>query len=143
MSDMVQQLEAVREGGSYAALLARFPYAQRMGFEIEVKDGRLRLHLPFRDEWVGNPWVRSLHGGVVGAMLETVAQLQIMHATEVEALPRLVDITIDYLRLARAESLTAEAELLRKGRRVANLRMTAYQGQPDKVVASGRAHFLF
>ena len=47
--------------------------------------------------------------------------------------PKTIDFTVDYLRVARAEELYAVAEVQRIGKRIANVRMRAYQA------AGGRA----
>jgi len=142
MIELSDTLVAARRSGDYSQLLQASPYGRYMGFEVDVEGDTTRLRLPFQDRWVGNPKLPSLHGGVVGAVLELAGLVQLVHSQHTEGLPQLVDLTVDYLRQARAEQLIAEAEVLRAGRRVANLRMVAYQGDRQQLVASGRGHFL-
>jgi acyl-coenzyme A thioesterase PaaI-like protein len=77
---------------------------------------------------------------VVGAALENAALLQLIHQ---RGLPfaKTIDFTVDYLRTAHA-TLRAVAEVQRLGRRVANLRMSAYQEGDSEPVALGRGNFL-
>ena len=56
--------------------------------------------------------------------------------------PKTIDFTVDYLRMARAEELYAVAEVQRIGKRIANVRMSAYQQHEDEPVALGRGNFL-
>ncbi len=141
MSTLDDAVHAAREGGDYSSLLAALPYCRFVGAEASLHDGQVRVHLPYQPLLVGNTLVSALHGGVVGAALEMVALLQLIHERGLP-LPKTIDFTVDYLRLARTESLYAVADVQRLGRRVANVRMRAYQGDAQNSVALGRGHFL-
>jgi uncharacterized protein (TIGR00369 family) len=141
LSALDEAVRAAREGGDYNLLLAQLPYCRFLGAEAALVAGEVRVHLPFQPSLLGNTLVSALHGGVVGAALEMAALLQLVHERGLP-LPKTIDFTIDYLRLARAESLYAQAEIQRLGRRVANVRMRAYQADEQEPVALGRGHFL-
>ena len=51
------------------------------------------------------------------------------------ALPKPIDITIDYLRSARAVDTRARARIAKRGRRVVNVHAELWQEDPDKPVA--------
>lgn len=142
MSELRTIIETARQTGDYNPLLSALPYGNFMGYRAATIDGTVRLTLPFAETLVGNANVPSLHGGTVGATLETAALLQLMYTASGEQLPRTIDFTVDYLRQSRTEDVHAEAEILRAGRRVANVRMTAWQSDRSKPVASGRGNFL-
>ena len=44
--------------------------------------------------------------------------------------PRIVNVSIDYLRPCRAEDTFARGSIIRQGRTVANVRVTAWQDDP-------------
>jgi len=142
LDEAVQRARAV---GDYDALLDVIPYARFTGMRAALLDpstrNLVRVHLPYRIELVGNPTVPAFHGGVVGALLESAALLQLVHARGT-GFPKTIDFTVDYLRIARAEDLYAVAEVQRAGRRIANVRMKAYQKSEDDPVALGRGNFL-
>lgn len=142
MSPLSAIIEAARSTGDYAPLLAALPYTRTLGLEADLVEGRLQLRLPFRDGLVGNPAIPAFHGGVVGACLETAALLTILHERGTTHVPKTIDFTVDYLRSARALTLYADAEVQRSGRRIVNVRMRAFQGDPGAPVALGRGHFL-
>jgi uncharacterized protein (TIGR00369 family) len=142
MSELPALVAAARATGDYDALLAALPYARFLGLRATLVDERVRIHLPFTPQLVGNPNIQSLHGGVAGACLETAALLQLMHVASGPSLPRTIDFTIDYLRQARGDDLYADADVQRVGRRVANVRMRAYQRDPSQPVVLGRGNFL-
>ena len=124
------------------ALLRAVPYCAWLGLAARIEDGAVVLDMPFDAKLVGNPILPALHGGVTGSLLETAALVQILFETGVPKIPRTVDITVDYLRSARAVASHARAHLVRQGRRVISARAEMWQEDPAKPVASFRGHFL-
>ena len=123
-------------------LLTAVPYCAFLGIAARIEDGALILDMPFDDKLVGNPVLPALHGGVTGSLLETAAIMQILWENDAAAMPRTVDITVDYLRSGRAVTSHARAWLVRQGRRVIAARAEMWQEDPAKPVAGFRGHFL-
>lgn len=123
-------------------LLASVPYCAWLGISARIEDGAVVLDMPFDGKLVGNPMLPALHGGVTGSLLETAALVQILFETGAARIPRTVDITVDYLRSARAVPSHARAHLVRQGRRVISARAEMWQEDASKPVASFRGHFL-
>lgn len=139
----IEWLARTRQRGDVAAWLARIPYARRIGVSVEEAthgDGLLFRLAPCEDN-IGNVLLPALHGGVVAAFMETAATLDLMLATREPRLPRVVDVSIDYLRTARVVPTLARCELLREGRRMANVRVWAWQEEESAPVATARLHF--
>jgi uncharacterized protein (TIGR00369 family) len=124
------------------ALLASVPYCALLGVCARIEDGAVVLDLPFDEKLVGNPILPALHGGVIGSLLETAAIVQIAWETGGTALPKPVDITVDYLRSGRAATSHARAFLARRGRRVIAARAEMWQEDAAKPIASFRGTFL-
>ena len=141
MSRLDAAVRAARESGDYDLFLAELPYARFLGLAARLVGDVVVVRLPFQQSLVGNVSHGAYHGGVVGACLECAALLQLVHVNGLP-LPRTIDFTVDYLRLARGAELRAEAEVQRLGRRVANLRMRAYQIDSAESVALARGNFL-
>ncbi len=118
------------------------PYVSRFGIELNMHGDELTGLLPFREDVVGNPLIPALHGGAVGAFLEVVAAASLIAAQPLTRLPKPIDISIDYLRPARAHDVFARAQVARSGRRVANVRVEAWQGRRGAPVATLHGHFL-
>jgi len=125
-----------------AALLAAIPYCRHLGVSAGASDGGLLLAMPFRPHLIGNVVTPALHGGVIGSLLETAAIAQVIVETGCASLPKPVDITVDYLRAARAVDSYARARIARQGRRVANVLAWMWQDDEAKPVAALRGHFL-
>ncbi len=79
---------------------------------------------------------------MLGALLESTAIFQLMWETEVIVLPKTITLTVDYLRPGRPVDTYARGILTRQGRRVANVRVEAWQDDRSRPIAVASAHFL-
>jgi uncharacterized protein (TIGR00369 family) len=118
------------------------PYARFLGVELERSDGTLECLLPFRQEIVGNPLLPAVHGGVIGAFLELTALLHLLDEGGTERVPKPITFSIDYLRSAGPTTTRARAEIFKLGRRIANVRVVAWQDDRARPVAAGNGKFL-
>lgn len=121
--------------------LDEVPYARHLGLRVEHDAAGARLVLPFRDDLVGNPHLPAIHGGVMGAFLELAALVGVAHTLGVTD-TRLVDVEVDYLRSTRPVDCRARATIVRRGRRVANVRAVAWQDDEARPVTACRAHVI-
>lgn len=142
MADIEQLLRTARREDAFGTLLQFIPYAQFLGAQVERREGRLLTILPFRDMLVGNMRLPALHGGVVGALLESAAMVSLIAEMEVARLPKIINITVEYLRSAGPQTTYADATVTRQGRRVAHVRAQAWQGDAATPVAQASVHFL-
>lgn len=133
---------AVRESGDFTALQEAIPYARFMGITAELVDDDVVGRMRYSDHLVGNATVPALHGGTLGALMESTAIFKLLWKGETTTVPKTINITVEYLRGARPQDVFAKAVFTRHGRRVANVRVFAYQDDPEKPVAVATAHFL-
>ena len=122
--------------------LQRVPYVRFLGMRVELAGDEMTTVLPYADHLVGNPMIPALHGGVMGAFLEMTALAQLALAQPAKRVPKTIDITIEYLRPARAVETYARATLRKVGRRVANVQVEAWQESRAQPVAGMTGHFL-
>lgn len=122
--------------------ISSIPYCRHLGITADIAGDTLTLTMPFAHKLIGNPVLPALHGGVIGSLLETAALAQILFETKSAKIPKPVDITIDYLRSARAVDSFARAKLFKQGRRVINVHAEMWQDDAAKPVAALRGHFL-
>jgi acyl-coenzyme A thioesterase PaaI-like protein len=122
--------------------IERIPYAQFLGVTLEGEGEGLVCVLGFRDDLVGNTALPALHGGVVGAFLELTALLQLLEQSDGERVPRPINFSVNYLRSVGPRTTRARAELVKHGRRIANVRVLAWQDDEAKPVAAGVGNFL-
>lgn len=124
-----------------ATLAERIPYAKLIGLEVERDVAGLVCVLPFQDGIVGNARLPAVHGGVIGSFLEMTALLGLMAQGEGERTPKPINFSTDYLRSAGPAETRARAEIVKRGRRLANVRVVAWQADPTKPVAAGIGNF--
>lgn len=125
-----------------AEALALMPYAKFLGVEVRENDNGLLFVLPFREDLIGNRWLPALHGGVVGAFLELVATGALFTQTEEGRVPKPIDFNVDFLRSVGPRATLGKATIVKHGRRIANVRVLAWQTDEMKPVAAGTGNFL-
>ena len=127
---------------SLAALMAAIPYARFLGMTAELAGDEMTAALPFSAHLVGNRSLPALHGGVIGAFMELTALAQLSIREPMRRQLRTIDVTIEYLRPARALTTYARADVRKVGRRIANIHVDAWQEERASPVASLRGHFM-
>ncbi|MGZ3422449.1 MAG: PaaI family thioesterase [Polyangiales bacterium] len=134
-------VEAKRTG-DWSAIVGAIPYARFINLSVSVSSGELICTMKFEDKLVGNYTIPALHGGTLGGLLESTAVFALLHAQETVVLPKIVNVTVDYLRSGRAVDTYAAANITRQGRRVASVQAFAWQEDRNRPIASANAHFL-
>ncbi len=125
---------------AFARIVEQVPYAGFLG--VQLHESGEMLELPFRQELVGNARLPALHGGVVAGFAEASAMLWLLLREGEIKVPNPIDFSVDYLRSARAQTTFAACEVLRQGRRVAQVSVRCWQDDPARPVAVTRSHFL-
>lgn len=140
-----------RRDGALADLLASVPYIGFLGMRFDRRGDELTAILPFQDSLIGVPLPPALHGGVTAAFLETAALVELawsstwtrMEAGEpLPALPRTINMTVDYLRAGLPRDAYARARVVRFGRRYASVHVEAWQDNRERLFAQATGHFL-
>lgn len=120
------------------------PFARAMGIRMNgLLDGAPLLTMDFSDRAMGRPGY--LHGGAIAGMLE-IAAIMALHAElgDEDANVRIkpVNISVEYLRGGITVETFARGQVVRAGRRIANVRAEAWQADRDKPLASCWMNFL-
>lgn len=140
--DLTQLLRHVHQTGDYAALTEAIPYTRFLGIGLENTTGELLCRLRFSPMLIGDSSVPALHGGTLGALLESAALFELLLRPQQERLPKIINITVDYLRSGKPRDTLAKATATRLGRRVANLQVQAWQEDRSRPIASAHALVL-
>ncbi|MAG31760.1 MAG: thioesterase [Deltaproteobacteria bacterium] len=98
--------------------------------------------LPLKDSNIGNRWLPAVHGGVIGSFLEMTAILALLDQGDGDRIPKPINFSTDYLRSAGPHQTHGRAEIVKLGRRIANVRVVAYQEDEARPVAAGIGNFL-
>lgn len=139
---LTEILAAALASGDPAEIPAAIPYAGFLGITARLEDDRLLTVMEPREGNIGNPWLPALHGGVVGAFLENAAIFELLWAQQTAHVPKIINITVDYLRPAAPVETFGRATITNLGRRIATIRVEAWQQDPAKPVATANTHFL-
>ncbi|MGB0411625.1 MAG: PaaI family thioesterase [Pikeienuella sp.] len=160
MSAAPTQDEKARRDAALKRLTQVSPYHRFINVEFERMGDELTGRLNYDWNLIGNPVLPALHGGVVAALLEITALTQLgwgriwaefeaggerAAAIESDALPKhpkTIDLSVDYLRSGRPRDVYARAYIQKQGRRVANVRVEAWQDARDRPIAAAHGHFL-
>jgi uncharacterized protein (TIGR00369 family) len=118
---------------------ARSPYPRFLGIGF-TEDGTPVL--PYAPKLVGNPVLPALHGGVIGAFLETAAIVGVYREIGLSAAPKPIGLTVNYLRSGRPLDTYARVSIVKQGRRVVAFEAQAYQTDPAEPIASCYGHFM-
>ncbi len=138
----LERIAAARAAGDPGQLVEAVPYARFLGVTFEQRGSEFLGRLKYSAHLVGNATIGALHGGTIGALLESTAVFKLLWETDIVALPKVINITVEYLRSGKAVDTWARAEFTRHGRRVANVRVVAWQDDEQQPIAAAQSHFL-
>ena len=71
-----------------------------------------------------------------------IRQFRVSTEIDNERVPKPINFSVNYLRSAGPRDTQGRAEIVKHGRRIANVRVLAWQEGPDKPVAAGVGNFL-
>ncbi len=123
-------------------LIQNIPYANLLGIKASLIKDEILFHLPSSQAHIGNPTLPAMHGGVVGGFMEISAALHLMYSMEVQAAPKVINFSIEYLRAGFLVDTYARCQIVRLGRKVAHISATCWQADENKPIATSRTHFL-
>jgi acyl-coenzyme A thioesterase PaaI-like protein len=154
------QVVKQRRDAALKRMAEAVPYVRYLGVGFDRRGDELTARLPFDERLVGNPLLPALHGGAIGAFLETAAIMELAwaqvwermegggpEAARIEAgdfppWPKTIDFTVDYLRTGLPRDAYARARVNRMGRRFASVHVEAWQDNRGRPFAQATGHFL-
>ena len=115
------------------------PFNRFLGLHLEeIETGMAVMVLPFRDDFIGDPFRPALHGGVVSTLIDTCGGAAVWSAAEPSDRVSTVDLRVDFLRPGPLEELVCRADLVRLGNHVGVTTMTVTgRSDPERVIATG------
>jgi uncharacterized protein (TIGR00369 family) len=117
------------------------PFNKVLGVRVEsMEPGAVTFSVPFRDELIGDPFRRALHGGVISAVADAAGGFAVWSALEhPEGRVSTVDLRIDYLRPGRPETIIFAGSMTRVGARLGWADVRVYHpGAERDLVATAR-----
>jgi acyl-coenzyme A thioesterase PaaI-like protein len=120
------------------------PYAAYLGLSASDDGNDLIVHMPFKEDLIGSPMPRRLHGGTLGGLLEITGLITVKRALGWDSpiVPKPIGITLDYLRAGDPKDTYALATIERLGRTIANVRAIAWQDDRNRLITAAHMHVL-
>lgn len=139
-----EPVEAVRgrRDAALGRIVAAVPFAAFLGLRFDRRGDELTAVMPFDAALIGNPRLPALHGGATGGFLECAGLLYLGWARGGERWATTIDLQVDYLRSGQPRDTHAGVVVVKQGRRLANLRVEAWQTRRDEPIALAQFHFL-
>jgi len=94
----------------------------------------------FADYHIGNPFIRSLHGGVTASLSEYCAEQVVIQELGADIRCRLTSSSINYLRVTKAQDVFIHATITRLSRRLAFVDVTCWQDDENLPVTQGQCN---
>ena len=119
------------------------PYGNllKLAVESDFSGGPDLVVLPVHEGVIGRPGF--LHGGAIAGLCEYAAFTALRAALDdASVVMKPITVTVDYLRGGKLEPSFARAEIVRLGRRIANIEVRAWQAEEARPIALARLNFL-
>jgi uncharacterized protein (TIGR00369 family) len=107
---------------------------------LSIEKGDILFEIPYRDELIGDPMKKAIHGGVISMLADTAGGFAVWSALEDDrASVSTIDLRVDYLRPGKQEALRAHATLVRAGKAVgvADIRLF-HPSHESSTIATGK-----
>jgi len=120
----------------------QMPANKFLGLQIiELKEGFTKIHIPFKEEFIGDFIQKRWHGGIQASIADSaggiVALTTVADLTEKVST---VDMRIDYLHGSEPKDFYAEATIIKNGKRIIKADIKLYHEQ-SKIIALARCAF--
>ena len=133
----------------------RLPFNRVLGIAVtSVSSEGGTMEFAMREDLIGNVFHRTLHGGVISAVLDAVGGMTASASLEARAdglakeevkamFARVgtIDLRVDYLRPGRGQQFSARGRIMRAGRKVAVVRMEMHN-EKKILVAVGTGTYM-
>lgn len=121
-------------------LISRGPFNRWLNFTV-LKSGEdgVEIKAAWREEWVVNPDRGYTHGGILAAIIDTVADYAI--AAQLGRPVPTIDVRVDYHKAAMPGDVTAKARVVRMGSQYSTAEAYLYD-KDGALVASGRGTYF-
>jgi len=134
MSEQAIGVEKLQE------LITRGPFNKWLNFTVlKIGPDGIEVRATWREEWVVNVERRYTHGGILAAIVDTVADYAI--AAQLGRPVPTIDVRVDYHKAAMPGDLIAKARVVRMGSQYSTAEAYLYD-QDGALVASGRGTYF-
>ena len=133
-------MQPTPSGDALDGLIRHPPFHRWLGVAVErAEPGRVVLRLPPNPDFVGNPFIPAVHGGILAALVDLAGGAALFH--DLQFPTPTIDMRVDYLRPAIAgKALLAEARVKSLGKTVGFVDVDVTD-EDGRLVATGRCAY--
>ena len=105
---------------------------------VAVDEHHVRLRVPYKPEFIGNPRVPAWHGGIISALIDLAGGAVLFPITNIPT--PTIDMRVDFIRPAVAKqgtAILADAHVIRCGKTIGHVRVDVTDEGTGKLVAVG------
>ncbi|MCF6222409.1 MAG: PaaI family thioesterase [Flavobacteriaceae bacterium] len=120
----------------------KMPANKYLGLKIlELKAGYAKIHIPFKDEFIGDFMQKRWHGGIQASIADSAGGIVALTAmNNIGDKVSTIDIRVDYLNGSEPVDLFAEAEIIKNGKRIIKVDVKLYH-KKERIIAIARCAF--
>jgi len=108
---------------------------------LELKDGFTLIHIPFREEFIGDFIQKRWHGGFQASIADSAGGIAAMTMmNEITEKVSTIDMRIDYLHGSEPKDFYAKANVIKSGKRIVKVDVELYH-EPNNIIAVARCVF--
>jgi uncharacterized protein (TIGR00369 family) len=115
-----------------------------LGLKVpHLAPGEVTCLLPFKPEFIGDPWRPALNGGVASFLADNCAGIAALSTVPFGSRCSTVDLRIDYLAPAGPFDMLAQAKVLKAGRQLVTSEVTITQSNAGQETVIAKAIGVF
>jgi uncharacterized protein (TIGR00369 family) len=120
----------------------QMPANKHLGLKIlDLKEGYTKIHIPFKEEFIGDFFQNRWHGGILASIADTAGGIAAVSTVEsIDDKVSTIDMRIDYLNGSEPKDLYAETEMIKNGKRIVKVDIKIYHNK-EKIIAVGRCAY--
>ncbi len=124
------------------AIENQMPANKLLGLEIlELQEGYTKIHIPFKEEFIGDFIQKRWHGGIQASIADTAGGIAAMTTmTQITDKVSTIDMRVDYLHGSEPKDFYAEAEIIKNGKRIVKVDIKLYH-EKENIIAVARCVF--
>lgn len=127
---------------NYKLLLEELiPFHKEIGIQLlEIKRGFASILIPYRENLVGDPRTKRIHGGVISTAMDAAGGAAgISTLNHLEDQISTIDLRVDYLYPGKPMDIIVDGEIVKDGSSVIFTKMKAHHPSSNELIAEGRA----
>ena len=128
-------MDSVKQDQFFSPEHTTTPMQKWLAFRAEEENGKYCLNFNVRH--IGNPLVKTIHGGVTASFIEMCSQHCLTSKLGKDTRISLLSSNVDYLRITKDADIHGRAQIVRSSRRLAFIDVWCWQDDEDIPIAHG------